>query len=456
MAAYYFDSQIKRFLLQFAKIFSLWEVSEGVDSKGNTVVRRVPVMYGDMSRNVASIIADNTTSNLPSTPMITYYITGIEYDQRRMQSPTYVDKVQVRQRVYNSDTQSYESTQGQAYTVERMMPAPYILRVQADIWTSNAQQKQELFEQIGPIFNPCLEIQNTDNYLDWTSLSAVFQDGITYSSRSVPQGTTNNIDILSWKFYMPIWLTLPARIQKMGIIQKIVNSIHKGSMLEDIQDDDLLLGTRQKLTPYGYKLLLLGNKLQVLPNDTPFYLPNSDLRLPESPDTDIYWHSFLNEYGAVRPGISQIWLQNPYNDSEIIGTIDFDPVDDRLLIYNIDTDTLPQNTLQPINGVINPLIVGPNSGLPGPVNQRRYLLVEAVGAANNTTIAWGDLIANANDIIEYNANTNKWTVSFDSQNATSVEYVLNLNTNVQYRFTDGEWMKSFEGWYEEGNYSIVI
>ncbi len=49
-----------------------------------------------------------------------------------------------------------------------------------------------------------------------------------------------------------------------------------------------------------------------------------------------------------------------------------------------------------------------------------------------------------------------WSVSFDSQTATTVEYVTNLTTNVQYRFVDDSWMKSYEGWYDQGDYSIVI
>ena len=36
------------------------------------------------------------------------------------------------------------------------------------------------------------------------------------------------------------------------------------------------------------------------------------------------------------------------------------------------------------------------------------------------------------------------------------EYVTNLTTNVQYRFVDDMWMKSYEGYYDQGDYSIVI
>jgi len=458
MAQFFYDNQIRRFLLQFAKIFSNWYVTNGKDPNGNDILIRVPIMYGDQSRQVSTVIANNSASNLPSAPIITYWISGLEYNQNWMQNPTYIEKVNVRQRAYNTETQSYETTQGQAFTVERLMPVPYTLRMQVDFWTTNYNQKLQLIEQLGTLFNPSLEIQSTDNFVDWTSLSVVYQDGLTFSSRSIPQGTGNPIDVLSWKFYMPIWLSTSSKLKKMGVIHKIIASIYKGKALQDMQDEDLLLGTRQKITPYGYKVLLIGNRLQLLPQDVAFYPPNTDLNEPPPPNTNLYWTSLLNVYGKVKPGISQIWLQNPYMEDDIVGTIVPDPVDDRLLIYDIDPDTLPQNTLAPVDAVVNPQLSGPNAGLPGPVNGRRYLIVEDIGTDSTTTVAWGDLVANANDIIQFDSSTMSWFVSFDAASSTSVEYVTNLTTNIQYRYVDqeGQWMKSYEGWYDQGDYSIVI
>jgi hypothetical protein len=458
MAKFFYDNQIRRFLIQFAKIFSNWDVTKGKDPAGNEILVRVPVMYGDSSRQASTILANNSASNLPSAPLITYYISGLEYDQRRTQDPTYIDNISVRQRAYNPETQQYEPVQGQAFTIERQMPVPYTLRITVDFWTTNYNQKLELIEQLGTLFNPALEIQSTDNFIDWTSLSVVYQDGLTFSSRSIPQGTGNPIDVMSWKFYMPIWISTAAKLKKLGVIEKIIASIFAGKALTDIQDEDLLLGTRQKITPYGYKVLLIGNTLQILPQATAFYPSNENLDLPANPDTDIYWSSVLNVYGAVKPGISQIWLQNPYMDTDIVGTIVPDPNDDRLLIYSIDPDTLPQNTLTPVDGVVNPQVTGPNSGLPGPTPGRRYLIVEDIGTDGEPTIAWGNLVAHANDIIQFDAGSMEWVVVFDSTTTTplTLEYVTNLATNVQYRYVDNTWMKSYEGWYGQGDYSIVI
>ena len=456
MASYFSDNQIRRFLLQFARIFSNWQVSKGKDPAGNTILMRVPIMYGDSSRQAAAILANNSASNIPSAPLITYYISGLEYNQQRTQDPTFIEKLNVRQRAFNTESQTYETTQGQAFTVERQMPVPYTLRMTVDFWTTNYNQKLELIEQLGTLFNPSLEIQSTENFIDWTSLSVVYQDGLTFSSRSIPQGSGNPIDVLSWKFYMPIWISTSAKLKKLGVIQKIIASIYRGSSLEDIQDEDLLLGTRQKISPYGYKVLLSGGYLQLLPNDAAETPENSTLTPTVAPDTSLYWSAYLNMYGAIRPGVSQIWLQNEYMETDIVGTIVVNPLDDRFLIYTIDVDTLPQDTLAPVDGVINPLLVGPGAGLPAAVNGVRYLLAEHIGSSSTTTVAWGNVVANLNDIIEYDSGTGQWFVAFDASEATTVEYVTNLTSDMQYRYTTGSWMKSVDGFYGEGDYSIVI
>lgn len=463
MAAYFMDNQIKRFLIQFSRIFSNWEVTAGYDPNNNPIIKRVPIMYGDSSRQASTILANNSASNLPSAPLITYWITGVEYDQRRTQDPYFVDKLNVRQRTFNTDTQEFETTQGNAFTVERLMPVPYTLRINVDFWTTNYNQKLELLEQLGTLFNPSMELQSTDNFIDWTSLSVVYQDGLTFSSRSVPVGTANPIDIMSWKFYMPIWISSAAKIQKMGVIQRIIASIFKGQYRDDMQDDDLLLGTRQKITPYGYKLLFVNNELQILPENQPFYPSNSNLDQTQSPSTSIGWKAVLNAYGVVREGVSLISLENPYMETPIVGTITYNPLDDRFLVYSVDEDTLPLNTLDPVDSVIDPLQKYPDNGLPEAAAGQRYLILNSIpqqlgySLPSTQASAWPGLTsgANENDIIEYNGAS--WSVSFDSENEQYTQYVTNLTSNLQYRFVYGEgWMKSFEGWYGQGNWSITI
>jgi hypothetical protein len=445
MADYFYDGQVRRYLLQFAKIFSSWEVTSGMDEEGNKILKRIPIKMGNMSRSAAAALNNNSAASMPEVPQISYFITGIEYDQKRTQEPFFVDKMQVRQRKYNELTKTYESVQGQAFTVERAMPVPYTLRVQIDFMFSNEQQHHEFFEQVAAHFNPCMELQSTDNYIDWTSLTAVYQEGLTWDSRSVPLGTNNAAGVMSWKFYMPIWVSSPAKLKKYGVVNKIVTSIFNGSDVYDMTDDDLLMGTRAKFTPYGFKVLLIGNSLQLLPDEA--------APLAETQDTETFWQAYLNQFGVIRPGISQIWLENEHMNTSIVGSVAFNPNDDRMLIFNIDADTLPTTTLDSVLSVINPAVKGPEAGLAAAANNQRYLILADIDSG---TSAWGNLTAHANDIIEYN-DTIGWHVSFDSANSGNTEYVKNLTSGTIFRYTNEEgWMKAYEGVYAPGNWSIVI
>ena len=81
--------------------------------------------------------------------------------------PSFVDKKHIRMRKFDTDTNSYTTQQDNAFTVEGMMPVPYTLQINVGHGTSNTNQKLQLLEQILVLFNPALEIQSTDNYLDW-------------------------------------------------------------------------------------------------------------------------------------------------------------------------------------------------------------------------------------------------------------------------------------------------
>ena len=85
MQQFFYDEQIRRFLLQFTRIFSNFQVEYGRDANGAPTLLRVPVKYGDATRQVSTVLQQNSASALPSTPLITFYISGMDYDRPRMQ-----------------------------------------------------------------------------------------------------------------------------------------------------------------------------------------------------------------------------------------------------------------------------------------------------------------------------------------------------------------------------------
>ncbi len=464
MQQFFYDEQIRRFLLQFTRIFSQFQIEYGRDAEGNPTLLRVPIRYGDATRQVQTVIQNNSASSMPSTPLMTFYVTGMDYDRPRMQEPYFVSKVSVRQRTYDTDTDTYETTQGNAFNIERLMPVPYRMTINLDIWTSNTNQKLQLFEQIATLFNPALEIQSTDNYLDWTSLSVVDLEQVTWSSRTIPVGTEDPIDIMTMRFGLPIWISSPAKVKKLGVIERIIASVYDagGDINEAVLDNDLLLGTRQKITPYGYQTLLIGNKLQALKQSAVVNPTNDNTETQNFPPSNEFWHAIAGMYGVLRNGITQVRLEPEWGDLEIIGTVSYDPTDDRFLLVALDTDTLPQNTLPAVDAVIDPLRSGPGSGLPVAADGQRYLILNDIGNYDNPEppLAWGELAARANDIIQYVASEGIWTVVFESEFAINPQFVTNITTGIQYRWTgsgsSAEWIKSYEGLYPGGQWSLVF
>ena len=467
MQQFFYDEQIRRFLLQFTRVFSNFQVEYGrTEDNSQKALYRVPVRYGDATRQAQTIIQQNSANSLPATPLMTFHVTNLNYARDRIQEPYFVQKQNVRQRYWDTESESYETTQGNAFTIEKLMPVPFDLEVNLDIWTSNTNQKLQLLEQLLTLFNPSLEIQSTENFIDWTSLSVMYLEQVTWSSRSIPQGTDDPIDIATLRFVMPIYISPPAKVKKLGVVEKIVASVFDGNgdMAEAIFDSDLLLGTRQLFTPFNYQTLLIGNKLQVLETKA-VVTNNSGVQVPTAPPSNLLWHTVVDLYGALRNGISQIRLDNPYDTSIIVGTVSYDPTDDRFLLFTVDADTIPANTLDAVNAIVDPQAKGPDTinGLPAAADGQRYLFINDTGSSSTEdpgfAQAWRGtdgsiLVANTNDIVEYDGT--RWNIAFDSSNESNVQYVSNLTTTVQYRWAEGEWLKSYEGLYTEGNWSLVL
>jgi hypothetical protein len=126
-------------------------------------------------------------------------------------------------------------------------------------------------------------------------------------------------------------------------------------------------------------------------------------------------------------------------------------------LFDVDTDTIPQNTMPPVNAVIDPLRSGPGAGLPSAATGQRYLILEDIGNPENTVPGtdWGDLVAKANDIIEFNGSV--WIVTFEAGvHFNNIQYITNITTSLQYRWTGQDWVKSYEGLYPGGEWSLVL
>ena len=459
---HFYSGQVRRFLTQFMRILNNFSVETGRGKDDQIALRPVPVVYGDATRQVANIIRNNSENALNYAPKIACYIRELNYDRERMQNPYHVEKQHLKERDVLEDG-TYSNKLGAGYTIEKVMPSPFRLEVTADIYSSNTDQKLQIMEQILYLFNPDFEIQKSDNYIDWTSLSYVELTGITFSSRTIPVGADSEIDVATMTFSMPIWLSPPVKVSKLGVIQKIIMSIYDddGGINKGLISGPLI--SQSFITPNNFGLLVTGNQLRLLgttgtnvsSGGDGFHTGARDPGLADPFETfgpPINWKILLDQYGKVRNGTSQIRLQQPTGE-EIVGTIATTSLDDTILLYTIDNDTIPANTLPAVKKIINPLTFAPTNNAAGD----RYLIIDQIGDSTATvqSSTWGNLVASVGDIIQYDGD--KFVKVFDASNPDStLHYVTNSNTGIQYRFTGTEWVKSYEGIYTAGNWTIVL
>lgn len=403
MSDYFYDGQIRRYVTQFMRIFIGFQYKTG-----DGELRHVPVMYGDMSRQVAAIIKENSENKLPSVPRIACYISGLELDRSRLSDSTFVSKLNIRERNWENDSngdQVYNSSQGGNYTVERLMPTPFNLSMKVDIWSSNVDQKLQLFEQIMVLFNPSLDIQTTDNYIDWTSLSVVELQNIIVTSRSIPQGTDSEFDIMTIEFKMPMYITPPAKVKKLGVIRNVIMNVFTET--GDVLGLDQLIYNQPgaqaviKNTEMNYGVLLLKSNngqdsdydLSVL--DFSEVVRSIGYESPEKSGDRIDWNQVLEIYGGYTAGISAVYFLQP-SGNEIKGTFVVNEVDPTFLLVTISdrpSNTVIVSTALPtgkttVDAVIDPYKFNPNETFNGIANipaGTRYLILDDVNNSNSVS-----------------------------------------------------------------------
>ena len=351
---HFYDGQVKRYLTQIIRLISGFKYKDGSGTE-----KSIPVAYGDLTRQVANIIKDNSENKLPSVPRMAVYITGLELDRERLADASYVEKVNIRERAYNEAGEEYLNTQGKNYTVERLMPTPYLLRVNLDIWSSNTDQKLQIMEQILMMFNPSLEIQTTDNYIDWTSLTTVYLEQIMFSNRTQPIGVDSEIDVGTLSFSTPIFISPPTKVKKLGVITQIVANIFdetKGTVdlgqsmptLEAYAETPIPLTKTTSInsdpatkTDITANLDTRGTIAATFKNYGLYVIGTTAQLVDRSVVGKVNWRNVIETYpGTYTAGLSQIRLQT-VTGSYIVGYITINPLDETKLTISWDSDTLP-------------------------------------------------------------------------------------------------------------------
>lgn len=428
-------------------MFGSFTVQKGYDEQGNPVYEPVPARYGDMSRQVGHILKENSENKLNAVPFISCYVQSLNMKPDLRRYPQFQETLQVIEKKFEQSSHEYVDEQGQAYDVTRYQPVPYELTLTVDLWTSNTDQKLQLLEQILVLFNPSINLHTNQNALDWTALAYLELTDTTWSSRSLPSGADDVIDVATLTFQMPIYINPPVEVRRMNIIQTILTNLHTLDSADlDSWTIDTITGPES-----DFVVTTLEDYFIRYENGTAKLLLSGG-----RDDPSLDWkENVFTEYGELRPGISQLRLRqggdvtDPAND--VIGTIGYDPNNAQLLLVTIDPDTLPADTQGTVDAIVNPQNNYPGNGtLPAAVTGQRYLVLDEVPAGG----LWGSVVAAQNDIIEYNGAD--WIVSFNASANPGPHYTTNLTTGQQFEWTGEFWQDSYEGIYREGWWRLYI
>lgn len=444
---FFYDENIRRYLLQFVRVFGSFTVQKGFDAQNNPVYEQVPARYGDMSRNVGHILKENSENKINTVPFISCYIQSLNMKPDLRRYPQFEETLHIIEKKFDQEQHKYVDDPGQGYNVKRYQPVPYLLTLNVDIWTSNIEQKLQLLEQILVLFNPGINLHTNQNVVDWSSLAYLELTDTTWSSRSLPSGADDVIDISTLTFEMPIFINPPAEVRRLNIIHTILTNLHT------LDNEDFESWTVDAITgpESSYVITTLEDYAIRYENNTAKLLLSGG-----RDDSNLNWKSdVFSQYGEIRPGISQIRLRQGNDvtdpDNDIIGTIEYHPDDAQILVVNIDQDTLPANTQGSVDAIIDPQTNYPADGiLPSAETGQRYLVLNDVPAGG----LWGETSAKTNDIIEYNGE--QWSVIFNASVNQSRHYTTNLTTGQQFEWTGTYWQNSSEGVYLEGWWRLYI
>jgi hypothetical protein len=423
---YWYYSQIRGIILHTLRLFQNFCISEGIDENGDNILRRVPCVYMSTDKSVLHMLNNATDTILEVCPKMVLAISEVKLNNNLISgSPYFEYETSVTEKRFNPDSGNYEYSPGNSYNITRLNPLPLGIIFKLYILTSMQEHKFQLFEQIRSIFSPTLELQTSENPLDWSRVTAITLTGLNWSTKGASNLDSSTLDSLDMTFEINTNLDMPSIIQKEKMIEQIVHSIGSGDTLEDIMSWSLEDVTRTYHSP-------TNNRVSVFYDEK---LGRQRIKLePSEKCTD--WFKLLEiyniKYNVVTHNVNIHILSNSNIDqrNDIIGYLHLDPKTPNIADFRIFEDSLPSTNIDPVNYTIDPHSFDKQYI----VNGYRYLITEDI--PNNTKM-FGQLYYNdgtplesneyfkENSIIRYE--NNQWILDLDPSQIPGVYYVRDLS-----------------------------
>tara|TARA_Y100000593_G_C4308288_1_gene336939 strand:+ start:896 stop:1612 length:717 start_codon:yes stop_codon:yes gene_type:complete len=203
--------QFKKYIGQFIRVFSGFQVRDGVERAGSFRTKRVPVVYGSMSRVVANVLTQNKRFLSSTVPLLAVNMASIDIDTESKRNSYHTDHIS-KHRIGSDSTLSRKAGPG------------FILGMELSIYASSTTELFEILEQILLIFNPRVAIQvdtdaNNADYITDIVLTGI-QPEIQY-----PLSTEKEVLMLTMTFDVPVRLVYPHGVDDTKIIHEITSNI---------------------------------------------------------------------------------------------------------------------------------------------------------------------------------------------------------------------------------------
>ena len=247
---FYYNQQLKKFIVGFANVFAGMQVYGGIDGAGNPIQMEVPVRYGSSDRVTAALAVGNTQNKLHTIPMMSAYMTGLELSPERLHGVNQTDRRSYLEQggVFPDDVKS----------IKRVMAIPYNMQMELSIYASNTDQMFQIIEQILILFDYDLQLQFNDAPFDWTKIGKLYLRSLQ-NEENYPIGVDKRIIIWSFQFELPVWMSPPIEIRK-DLIQSITVRIGDlNNLTLDEVDADGNLVPFGSSTPYA-AFTMTGNE----------------------------------------------------------------------------------------------------------------------------------------------------------------------------------------------------